>query len=172
MKEHLPLTLRESPQQLERGECHIIRGRPLRLSPFLARGTVRTRRSKSTHSQRQWYCSDRHIPSMERYVQLWHSRGVALRNHPKAERYPARMPELSRALHTRDAPVGTVPLSLGMRLFRASCSDRAPHQEWQSAQGSTSNDVALATFQLLWRFSEGKGQVFLHLYRSKDTILL
>ena len=32
------------------------------------------------------------------------------------------------------------------------------------------NDDAVAAFQLLWRFSEGKGKVFEHLYSSVKTI--
>ena len=32
------------------------------------------------------------------------------------------------------------------------------------------NDDAVAAFRLLWRFSEGKGNVFAHLYNSSKTI--
>ncbi len=33
----------------------------------------------------------------------------------------------------------------------------------------TLNDRAIAGFRLLWRFSQGKGRVFAHLYQSEET---
>lgn len=85
-----------------------------------------------------------------------------------SDRCPERLPELDIALHTGmrrgeqyacqwpwidfDLRVLTVP--------------RSKHGEKRRV---FLNDTAVAAFQLLWRFSEGKGRVFEHLYRSKKS---
>lgn len=86
-----------------------------------------------------------------------------------AELTPERMPELDIALHT------------GMRRAEQyGCEwswvdlDRKTVTIPQSKNGDKRrvylNDTAVAAFRTLWRFSEGTGKVFAHLYRSNTTV--
>ena len=92
---------------------------------------------------------------------------VALRNVISATR-PERLPELDIAIHT------------GMRRgeqFNCEWSwldlDRSVLTVPRSKHGEKRrvylNDVAVAAFRTLWRFSDGKGKVFAHLYTSNTT---
>jgi integrase len=83
--------------------------------------------------------------------------------------HPERMPELEIALHT------------GMRRgeqYQCEWSwidlDRRvltiPRSKHGDKRRVYLNDDAVAAFRLLWRFSEGNGRVFAHLYNSTKTI--
>jgi integrase len=93
---------------------------------------------------------------------------AALRDHISATR-PERLPELDIALHAGmrrgeqfncewswidfDRQVLTVP--------------RSKHGEKRRVY---LNDTAMAAFRALWRFSDGTGKVFAHLYKSDATV--
>jgi integrase len=81
---------------------------------------------------------------------------------------PERLPELDIALHTGmrrgeqyDCDWSWVDLD---RRFLT--VPRSKHGEKRRVY---LNDTAVAAFRLLWRFSEGKGKVFAHLYNSHKT---
>lgn len=110
---------------------------------------------------------ERHKENNLRDRYLLEKEETALRIAISAAR-PERLPELDIALHTgmrrgeqfacewpwvdMDRRVLTVP--------------RSKHGEKQRVY---LNDTAVAAFRLLWRFSDGNGKVFAHLYTSNKT---
>jgi integrase len=85
------------------------------------------------------------------------------------ERYPQHLAEVEIALHTgmrRGEQYGCdwSWVDLDRRVLTI---PRSKHGEKRRVY---LNDDAVAAFQLLWRFSEGKGNVFAHLYNSSKTI--
>lgn len=101
----------------------------------------------------------------DRYLLDW--KETALRN-AISETCPERMPELDIALHT------------GMRRGEQYACDwswvdldrrvlTVPRSKNGEKRRVYLNDTAVAAFQVLWRFSEGKGIVFAHLYNSDKT---
>ncbi|MBZ5689163.1 MAG: site-specific integrase [Acidobacteriia bacterium] len=98
---------------------------------------------------------------------LLHQEELALRDAISAK-CPEHLPELDIALHTGmrrseqyDCEWGW--LNLDRRVLTVPRSKSGEHRH------VFLNDTAIAAFQLLWRFSDGKGKVFAHLYRSDKT---
>src|ERR1035438_165921 len=81
---------------------------------------------------------------------------------------PERLPELDIALHTgmRRGEQYNCDWSWVDLDRRVLTVPRSKHGEKRRVY---LNDTALAALRLLWRFSEGKGKVFAHLYRSHKT---
>jgi integrase len=81
---------------------------------------------------------------------------------------PERLPELDIALHTgmRRSEQYNCDWSWADLDRRILTIPRSKHGEKRHVY---LNDVAVAAFQLLWRFSDGKGKVFSHLYNSSNT---
>lgn len=85
------------------------------------------------------------------------------------ESYPEHLPEVEIALHTgmRRGEQYQCEWSWVDLDRRVLTIPRSKHGEKRRVY---LNDDAAAAFQLLWRFSEGKGKVFGHLYNSSRTI--
>ena len=84
-------------------------------------------------------------------------------------RYPTRLPELDIALHTgmrRGEQYGCDWSWIDLER-RVLTIPRSKHGEKRRVY---LNDTAVAAFGQLWQFSEGKGMVFAHLYRSDTTV--
>ena len=81
---------------------------------------------------------------------------------------PERIPELDIALHTgmRRSEQYNCEWSLVDLDHRVLTVPRSKHGEKRRVY---LNDAAADAFRVLWRFSEGKGKVFAHLYNSQKT---
>jgi integrase len=86
-----------------------------------------------------------------------------------SEKCPARLPELDIALHTgmRRSEQYNCDWSWIDLDRRVLTVPRSKHGEKRRVY---LNDAAVVAFRMLWRFSEGKGKVFAHLYRSDATV--
>jgi len=96
------------------------------------------------------------------------SEEVALRNAIAAVR-PERLPELDIAIHTgmRRGEQFNCEWSWVDVESRVLTVPRSKHGEKRRVY---LNDVAVAAFRTLWRFSDGTGKVFAHLYVSGKTM--
>jgi integrase len=85
------------------------------------------------------------------------------------ESYPEHLPEVEIAMHTgmRRSEQYKCEWSWVDLDRRVLTVPRSKHGEKRRVY---LNDDAVAAFRLLWRFSEGKGSVFAHLYNSSKTI--
>jgi integrase len=84
-------------------------------------------------------------------------------------RSPERLPELDIALHTgmRRSEQYACEWSWIDFASRVLTVPRSKHGEKRRV---FLNDSAIAAFRVLWRFSDGKGRVFAHLYQSEKTM--